>query len=63
MSGRLRGQLDEVFIPDPADLARCIVLVLGQPELALLTDDIEYLDHKSATAQTHQSRQPTSPAT
>lgn len=53
INGRLRGQLDEVFIPDPAHLACCIILVLGQPELALLTDDIEYLDHGSATAQIH----------
>lgn len=45
-----------MFIPDPTDLASRIVLVLGQPELAFLTNDIEYLNHKSATAQTDQSR-------
>lgn len=55
-SGHLRGQLDKVFVPDPAHLACCIILVLGQPELALLANDIEYLDHRSATAQTHQTR-------
>ena len=38
-----RCQFDKVFVPDPADLVRCVILVFGQPELAILANDIEDL--------------------
>ena len=38
-----RRELSKVFVPDPADLIRMVVLVLGQPELALFADDVEDL--------------------
>lgn len=37
------GQLDKVFVPDPTDLVFLVVLILGEPELTLLTNDIEDL--------------------
>ena len=41
----LRGQLDEVLIPYPTNLTRCVVLVFCQPKLAFLADHVKYLEN------------------
>ena len=38
-----RSKLDKVLVPDPADQAVRVILVLRKPELALFANDIEDL--------------------
>ena len=43
MESSVVRQSSEVFAPDPAHGIREIVLVLGQPQLAFLADDVKDL--------------------
>ncbi len=38
-----RCQFDKVFVPDPADLVCRVILIFGEPELAVFANDIEDL--------------------
>ena len=45
-----RSKLDKVLVPDPADQAIRVILVLCEPELALFANDIEDLTDQVSTA-------------
>lgn len=53
--GASRGQLDEVLVPYPADQVVSVILILRKPELALLANDIEDLEHEVSTASNRPS--------
>lgn len=54
--GASRGQLDEVLVPYPSDQVVSIILILREPELALLANDIEDLEDQVSTALNRPSR-------
>lgn len=54
--GGSRGQLDEVLVPYPSDQVVSIILILREPELALLANDIEDLEDQVSTALNRPSR-------
>ena len=51
-----RSKLDKVLVPDPADQAVRVILVLCKPELALFANDIENLSDQVSTALHRPSR-------
>lgn len=45
-----RSKLDKVLVPNPADQAVRVILVLCEPELAFFANDIEDLSNQVSTA-------------
>jgi hypothetical protein len=39
----LRGQLDKMLVPDPADLVRRVILILGEPKFPFFANDVKDL--------------------